>query len=94
MWRAHDGAGWWMMWGGALWLLFWVAVAYVVVNLVRVRRDDRHVSSQSSPLDIAAQRYASGEITREEYQQMRDDLEGAAREAPPGNQAQNRARTP
>lgn len=94
MWRAHDGAGWWMMWGGALWLLFWVAVAYVVVNLVRVRRDDHHVSSQSSPLDIAGQRYASGEITREEYQQMRDDLEGAAREAPPGNQAQNRARTP
>ena len=30
---------------------------------------------RASPLDILKRRYASGEITREQYEQMRRDLE-------------------
>jgi hypothetical protein len=37
MWHTGEGMGWWMVFGGALWLLFWAAVAYVVVQFSRGR---------------------------------------------------------
>lgn len=34
----------------------------------------REVGAQESPLEVAQRRYASGEISREEFQRIRDDL--------------------
>jgi putative membrane protein len=70
------GAG---MWLGGLWMLiFWGALIVGAVLVVRLlgglpRQDER--GSRVSPLDILKRRYASGEITREQYEQMRKDLE-------------------
>jgi putative membrane protein len=36
----------------------------------------RPAQSSQTPLEILKARYAGGEITREEYEQMRRDLEG------------------
>jgi putative membrane protein len=60
-------------WGGALMGVLWVAVIALVVYLI--------VRGQSSkppetPLDILKKRYARGEISREEFERMRKDLEG------------------
>jgi uncharacterized membrane protein len=43
------------------------------------RRDDGHAQSGArpprTPLEIARERYASGEISRDEFEQMKRDLE-------------------
>jgi hypothetical protein len=40
MWGVHDGMGWWMVFGAAIWLLFWGSVVYLAVLASR-RADDR-----------------------------------------------------
>ena len=77
------GAGGWA-WGlamalGALSMLaFWGALIVGVVLLVRWLAGTTARSGAApheSPLDILRRRYAAGEITREEYEQMRQVLE-------------------
>ncbi len=68
------GFGMWL--GGLAMLIFWGALiigALVVVRLLGGGVSGRDGSP--SPLDILKRRYASGEITREQYEQMRKDLE-------------------
>lgn len=75
---------WWMMGLGVLvMLLFWgglIALVFFAIQAI-VRsgqtRDDRRtsVTGGETPLDILKGRYARGEITREEYLEMRRDLE-------------------
>ncbi|MBI4234349.1 MAG: SHOCT domain-containing protein [Chloroflexi bacterium] len=77
---------WWMMnggwnwgWGlfGLLWMLvFWGGIIFVVVWAVRRLTEhpaDRG-AARPSPLDIARERYARGEITREQFEQLKRDL--------------------
>lgn len=75
MWHAHDGMGWWMVFGGGLWVLFLVLVAVFLLTMFRPtsprRQDD---PSGPGALEIARQRYARGEISREEFEQLRQDL--------------------
>ncbi len=71
--------GQWWMWGlgmglgGLAMLIFW---GVLLIGLALVARAvgmgrGRH----SSPLDVLKRRYAAGDITREQYEQMRKDLE-------------------
>lgn len=74
----HDwGVGWWAF-GGLIWL---VALVLVIIGLVTVLRwlfggKGHHARSPSSALAILEERYARGEINREEYEQRRRDLGG------------------
>jgi putative membrane protein len=61
-----------MVFGGALWLLFWAAVAYVVVQFARGRFSEGRTSD--SPIEVARRRYAAGEITKAQYEELRRDL--------------------
>lgn len=75
------GGGWGMGFGGPFMLLFWVLVIVAVVVLVKWLVDQSGAGTGSrdkSPLGILRERYARGEINREEYEQKRRDLE------PPG----------
>ena len=81
MWWAHNGdfSGWWWLWMslGFLWMgVFWGSVIAVAVWAVRrfSNTPPTGTNQHHSPLDIAQKRYASGEITREEYQQIQQDL--------------------
>jgi putative membrane protein len=77
--------GWWMVWGSVMMVVFWVAVialvAWVVQSLVR-RDHTAHGSGGNvtapgprlEPLDVAKERYARGEISRDEFEQIRDAL--------------------
>ena len=66
----------WMMFGGLFMVIVWAGfialVTWIVLKLVRSSRQ----GSQTSPLDIARQRYARGEITREQFEQIKKDLGG------------------
>ena len=71
------GFGWW----GILMLLFWAliigGVVLLVLWLVRQARPPTVGPGPSGPrpLDILKERYARGEITREQYEEMRRNLE-------------------
>lgn len=78
MWWWHDGCNWWMGFG---WL-FWIIVVLLVIWIVRgseQRRYWRHYGQQfpqhETALDILKKRYAKGEITKEEFDRMKRDLQ-------------------
>ena len=78
MWHAHEGMGWWIVFGGIATLLFWGAVIWLVVwgitRLTGNKRSSGGAGEGRSPLDIAKERYARGEITREQFEQIKKDL--------------------
>ncbi len=52
-------------------LIFWVAVIICIIYLIRyVRMKGR----SDTPLEILRKRYARGEIMKDEYERMRDEL--------------------
>ncbi len=68
-----------MGWYGLISLLFNALIIAGVVVLVvwAVRRfsaPSSHLASGQTPREVVQARYARGEITREQYQQMLDDL--------------------
>jgi putative membrane protein len=71
--------GWGMMGmggGGTVGLVLPVVLGFVVFLLFRRQDGDvgRLLSGSPRPLDSAKERYARGEITREQYEQLRKDL--------------------
>ncbi len=73
MWGFHDGMGWWMVFGGIWMLAFWALIIGLVVWGVNhvARRDS---TRDDAPLEIAKRRLARGEITREEYEELKKSL--------------------
>lgn len=73
------GTGWWMLWGGIMMLLFWGGIIALAVWSVQALtrgstgRGDAE-RTRATPIEIAQERYAKGEITREEFEQMKKDL--------------------
>ena len=56
-------------------LLFWALVILGIVWLVKaISRSGSHPIEHESPLDIARKRYARGEITKEQFEQIKRDL--------------------
>lgn len=64
-------------WWGVAMLVFWALVLAGIGLLVAwaFRRVPSGEASGGRPLDILKERYARGELTREQYEQMRRDLE-------------------
>jgi putative membrane protein len=70
------------MWGGGMWFgwIFWLVVigliVWLVVNQSGRNRNQNQVNPHiDSPLDILKKRYAKGEITKEQFDQMKKDLQ-------------------
>jgi putative membrane protein len=70
------------LWGGLIGLLFNIAIIVAIIWLIvwAVRRftsgpsQRNHSPANVSPRDIVQARYARGELTRDQYQQMMKDL--------------------
>ncbi len=79
MWYMHDGWGWWMVFGGIWMLLFWIAIIWLVVwgikSLVGAQGvKSRYPGEGAIPLETAKERYAKGQISKEEFDQIKKDL--------------------
>ncbi len=62
---------------GLIWIIVLIVIAYLIYRLIKERRifaPQRPITGSSE--DILAERYAKGEITREQYLQMKEDLKG------------------
>ncbi len=72
----------WHGWMGGGWIfmaLFWVLIILAVVALMRrtdIGRNESRDTPRKTPIEILKERYARGEIEREEYEQKRRDLDG------------------
>ncbi|OGB16155.1 MAG: hypothetical protein A2W72_18720 [Burkholderiales bacterium RIFCSPLOWO2_12_67_14] len=70
-----------MGFGGPLMLLFWILLIVGVVLLVRwlvtsgTARPSQPEPPRNAALDLLKERYARGEIERDEFEQKRRDLE-------------------
>jgi putative membrane protein len=66
-----NGMAWWMVfgvlfWGGIIWLIVWA-----------VKKATEHKSSDTmnqNAIDIAKTRYARGEITKDQFEQIKKEL--------------------
>jgi len=70
------------LWGGEIWFgwIIWIflicVIIWLLINQSNKNRDKFMMRQHpESPLDIIKKRYAKGEITREQFEQMKKDLE-------------------
>jgi len=62
-------------WSSLIWVIVVIVVAYLIYKLIKTEK----ILTPSKPLiknadDILAERYAKGELTREQFLQMKEDL--------------------
>ena len=87
MWWAHGFSWGWMIFGGLVMLLFWGGLIAVTVLAIRAFsgsafRQSAIATDLSTPrpnaaLEALKERYARGEITKAEYEDIRRDLMGS-----------------
>ena len=75
MWWSGTGFGW-MIFGMLIFVAFWVAVIWLIVWAIKRFTEPRGGGSAAgkSPIEIAKERYARGEITKEQFEQLKKDL--------------------
>ncbi len=66
--------GWGMGFGWIFMILFWALVILGIVYIVKLVAERGTKNGKESPLDILEKRYARGEISKEEFGRMKDDL--------------------
>ncbi len=67
------GGGMWFSW--LFWLIIIAVAAWLIMNMVnRSQKNSGSDSAIESALDILNNRYAKGEITKEQFEQMKKDL--------------------
>lgn len=81
---AGNGCGWgwgpghffgWPL-GMLIGILFWALVIYGIYYLVsRLGKSPAQPPKEKTPLEIARERYAKGELSAEEYARLKKDLE-------------------
>ena len=77
MWHMGDGWGWWMLSGTVMMAGFWIAIVWVFAAIARRPPDtgaERSTRAEPTALEILERRYASGELTDDEFVAMKRKL--------------------
>ncbi len=76
-----DGFHWgWMLFGGLMMLLFWGGLIALAVAIIRALSGGTSRSSKAEPsgdktaLRILEERYAKGEVSKDEFETIRADI--------------------
>lgn len=62
-----------MVFGWVFWILLLVVIIWVVYQFLNKNQNSANTKSENA-MDILKERYAKGEITKEEYENMKKDL--------------------
>lgn len=62
--------------GGLGMVIFWISIVVMLIVFIRLLIDSfsKRESTSRAPLEILKERYAAGEITREEFEEKKHDL--------------------
>lgn len=61
-------------WGGSIFMMiFWICIIFLVISLIRNPVKERN--NKETALNILKRRYATGDISREEFEQVRADIQ-------------------
>jgi putative membrane protein len=73
MWGSH---GWGIGYGWIYMIILWAVVITAIAYTIRffLMKKSGPELGHEAPLDILKRRYAKGEITRQEFERMRDDV--------------------
>ena len=70
-WPWGTAMGWWMI----VWMVvFWGGLIALIVWGIKKLTERGNSTPKRNSLDIAKERYAKGEISREEFEQLKKDL--------------------
>lgn len=74
MWCFGEGIGWWS-WIGGIWMLIVGGgiIGLITWGIITLTRQNRNVVD-SNAFELVKNRYAKGEITKEEFEQYKKDL--------------------
>ncbi len=69
-----------MMWsgcgGGFMWIVFFILIGVVVYFVLRNAKSSAPQNTRrETPMEVLKRRYAKGEITKEQFDEMKRDLE-------------------
>ena len=74
MYWGNGAIGGWGIFGMVLMVVFWIAVIVLVVWGIKRFTQETTTATSKGALDIAKERYAKGEISKEEFEQIKRDL--------------------
>lgn len=74
MWQFGDGMGWWIIFGSLFMIIFWGGLIALIVWTMTKQNRRGETTQKHSLLDVVRERYAKGEISREEFEQLKKDL--------------------
>ena len=72
-WDHMVGYGWYG--GGIMWIILIAIVAAVIYFILRQNPNWMGPAAKDSPIDILKRRYAAGEISKEEFESLKKDIE-------------------
>lgn len=70
----HDFMFGGMWFGWFFWLVILIVIIWVIVNQLNKGNQGSQLSQSESTLDILKKRYAKGELTKEQFEQMKKDI--------------------
>ena len=62
--------------GGIFMFIFWILIIVLIVSILKGSFMGERQNKNETPMEILKIRYAKGEITKEQYQEIKEKLKG------------------